>query len=407
MQNNVPKRRTSWGLTPWLGLFLSLILCSLGRVAAAQIDIAVSGHIVVRIKPGVAISELNATYRTYIVGSIASQHIFAVHTPQGTSDARFAQAVGSDPRVVYALRDMKVTFPEVRGSQFHLAFDAGPNPGDYVNQYAYQQVNLGAAASRSTGQGVIVAILDTGATFDHPALRGHYLPGFNVIDPAQPPNDVADGTSNIAVGHGTMIAGIVARIAPDAKIMPVKVLTSNGIGTLFNVLCGMYYAVENNAQVLNMSMSADQSSPAMRDALEVAYAAGVLVVASAGNEGEPQVSFPAAYPHVIAVTSVEQNNRKSTYANCGQQIGVVAPGTGIRSTYVNGGYASWSGTSFAAPFASGEAALVFALNPSLDNDDVSEIVCRTSRSVDRLNPQYLGMLGFGLIDINAAVYRGN
>src|SRR5205823_4808057 len=145
---------------------------------------------------------------------------------------------------------------EFWGKQRHFAFDKGPDPGLYINQQAYQQVDLGNAQSVATGAGVVVAVLDTGATFTHPALSAHYILGYNAINPGTEPADVPDGLFNAAVGHGTMVAGILARIAPGAQIMPIRVLDADGMGTMLNVARGVHWAVTHGAKVINMSFSA-------------------------------------------------------------------------------------------------------------------------------------------------------
>jgi subtilisin family serine protease len=248
-----------------------------------------------------------------------------------------------------------------------------------------------------------VAVLDTGAALNHPALIGHFLPGYNAIYPALPPNDVPDGAANNEVGHGTMVAGIIARLAPQAQIMPVRVLNGDGAGTILNVVKGIQYAIANGAQVINMSFSSSVNSSALNDALDSAEIAGVVLVASAGNENVHIPGTIAAGRGILAVGAVEADNTKSPYSNYGSFIDVVAPGSGIRSTFWDGGYASWSGTSFAAPFVTAEAVLMLSNQPWLTSDVVITVIRKTARSVDGYNPAYKGLLGRGIIDVEAAV----
>jgi subtilisin family serine protease len=301
--------------------------------------------------------------------------------------------------------DGLVAAPEVDGQSYHFAFDAGPNPGSYTDPNVYQQVDLGNAASPTGGAGVVVAVLDTGATFNHPALVGHYLPGYNAIQPWLPPAEVPDGLVNNAMGHGTMIAGLIAYLAPGAQILPVRVLNGDGIGTLANVIAGIQYATSHGAQVINMSFGTLQPSQALADAIAQAQSAGALVVASAGNDGANILQYPAACDQVLAVTSVNSDDTLSPFSNYGDAISLVAPGNGIRSTYWTGGYASWSGTSFAAPFVAAEAALVISTHPRIKFHPLTNLLCHTAVSVDALNPDYESMLGAGIIDIQAAVGR--
>jgi thermitase len=202
-----------------------------------------------------------------------------------------------------------------------------------------------------------------------------------------------------------MIAGIIARIAPNAKILPVRVLNGDGLGTMMNVAKGLHYAVKAGARVVTMSFGSLRLSEAMKDVVDEAKNAQVVMVAAAGNDGTDKMQFPALRSGVMAVTSVEANNVKSTYSSYGSAIQVVSPGTGIRSTYVNGGYANWSGTSFSVPFVAAEAALIVSRYPTADARKVSDSIRATAITVDNVNPSYSGELGKGIIDIEAGVKR--
>ncbi|HZT44348.1 MAG TPA: S8 family serine peptidase [Chthonomonadaceae bacterium] len=369
----------------------------------AQADGVVPGYVLVQLKAGADIESLESEYDTTTEEHVEDLSLYSLTTPSGSTEAEFAQQLNKDSRVVWAQTDTYVASPEFSGTAFHFAFDAGPDPGAYVNQTAYQQVNLAQALKSSTGSGIVVAVLDTGATFSHPALQGHYVGGYNVLNPFLPPDDVADGVTNEAVGHGTMIAGIIARGAPKAQILPVRVLNGDGFGTALDVAIGIDYAVTHGARVLNMSFGSSQNSRALEEALSEAIDAGAVVVASAGNDNTSKNHYPAASPDVLAVTSVESNNVKSSYANFGAYVTVVAPGSGIRSTYYTGGYANWSGTSFATPFITAEVALIFSRHPKLTTSQIEEMVCATAHSVDNFNPRYQEQLGDGIIDMAAAV----
>jgi subtilisin family serine protease len=299
----------------------------------------------------------------------------------------------------------------------HFAFDRTLNSGAYsTGQGAFQQVNaagsqssqtngvLQAAASLPTGAGVIVAILDTGVAFGHPALQGHLLRGYNALTPGSVPRDVPDGYTNNAVGHGTMIAGLIARLAPDAQILPIRVLNGDGTGCVWTIVAGIHYAVTHGARVINLSFGGPVTSDALEDALDEAEKNDVVVVAAAGNGSAPILEYPAALSGVVAVASVESNDRKSPWSNFGENVALVAPGSNIRSTDWTGGYATWSGTSFAAPFVTAAAVLVRSADPALSTADTVSRLRGTAHSVDRYNPRpYRHKLGSGLVDLTAAV----
>jgi subtilisin family serine protease len=374
-----------------------------GSSGLAYADGVVPGHVLIRLNDANRIGEIDNDYDTAEDDYIANTGLYSLHTPVGITETKFAEQLRKDSRVAWAETDTYLNPPEVNGEPFHFAFDAGPAPGNYSNQQAFDQVHIGKAQKWSSGLGILVAILDTGATFHHPVLRLHYLTGYNVLQPNLPANDIRDGRFNGAVGHGTMIAGIIARLAPGAKILPVRVLNGDGIGTVLDVAKGIDYAINRGARVLNMSFGTSQRSQALDEALGEASDAGAVIVASAGNDGSSNLHFPAASDNVLAVSSVEANNRKSTYANYGDFITVVAPGSGIRSTYYTGGYANWSGTSFAAPIVTAEAALLLSRQPALTSPQIQCLICQTAHSVDIFNPRYPELLGNGLVDIEAAV----
>jgi subtilisin family serine protease len=361
------------------------------------------GHILVKLQPGASIQAVAADYGVTILDQVPGTALYSLSVPAGSNELTFAAQLTADPRVVYAEEDEILDAPEFHGKQIHFAFDKGPNPGGYVNQTAYQQVDMARLPAGVTGAGVVVAVLDTGAAFTHPALAGHLLPGYNVLQPNTLPWDLPDGATNVAVGHGTMIAGIIARLAPNARILPVRVMDADGVGTMLDVAKGVHYAVTQGARVLNMSFGAPKLTEAMKDALDEAKNAGVVLVAAAGNDGLNQVQYPAAGRNALAVASVESTLVKSDYSNYGSFVQVVAPGTGIRSTDWTGGYATSSGTSFAVPFVTAEVALVLSARSQLSGGACVGLIDASAVSVDGYNPAYRGLLGKGMIDIGKTV----
>ncbi|MCW3052257.1 MAG: putative serine protease [Chthonomonadales bacterium] len=391
------------------------VVCTLSTLLATRVqaDNIVGGHVLVRVAPGVDIKALATSYKTTVQEQLPGTTLYSLVTPKGVNETQFATQLTKDSRVVYAEPDTTIISPEVGGAPFHLAFDRSKVSATYVNSVNYTQVHLGQTdalsqingkAPLATGAGIIVAVLDTGATYTHPDLVGHYLPGYNVLAPNTLPWDVADGVLNYEVGHGTMVAGIIARVAPKATILPIRVLNGDGSGTLFNLVKGIHYANTHGARVLNMSFNCSVKSGALNDALDESETMGVMLIASAGNDNLEQGVLPAVSHGSIAVGAVEANNTKSPYSNYGSFVRVVAPGSNIRSTFVDGGYATWSGTSFAAPFVSAEVALVLSVSPSLTGDKIKSCIRNTAHSVDKANTKaYQGKLGNGVIDIEAAV----
>lgn len=215
----------------------------------------------------------------------------------------------------------------------------------------------------------VVAVIDTGISVGHPDLAGRVIAQANFV-PGEPADDLC--------GHGTHVAGIVAAIADNgvgiaglsrtAVLQSVKVLGANCDGYLSQVASGVVWAVDNGADVLNLSIEADGSTTALQSAIAYALERGRVVVAAAGNDSctntilGPQCSttYPAAYAGVIGVAASTQSNTRATFSDFGTWVDVAAPGQGIVSTFLNNGYASESGTSMATPYASALAALLIS-----------------------------------------------
>ena len=379
----------------------------------AGADNIVPGHVLVRVAPGVDIKALATSYKTTVQDQLPGTTLYSIATPKGVSETKFAQQLTKDKRVLYAEPDIYVTTSEVGGTPFHLAFDRSKISATYVQSVSYTQVHLGLVDALgqingktplATGQGIIVAVLDTGATFTHPDLKGHYVNGYNALDPSALPWDAADGGNNSEVGHGTMVAGVIARLAPKTSIMPIRVLNGDGIGTLLNLVKGIHYANTHGAQILNLSFNCSSVSGSLNDAIDESGLLGILIVAAAGNNNLPDGVLPAVHHGSFAVGAVEPDNTKSPYSNYGSFLRVVAPGSYIRSPFPDGGYATWSGTSFAAPFVSAQAALMLSVAPTLTAEQIKSVIRATAHSVDKVNSKtYQGKLGNGVIDIEASV----
>jgi subtilisin family serine protease len=361
----------------------------------------------VRLTHGASIVRVTHDYGLTVLDSIVDRDIYEVLVLNQEAIYATELFLKFDSRVRYSEEEASIASPELQADPFHLAFDISADSTAYQNQTAYQQTDLvtGSGNSGSSGAAnstVAVAVLDTGVDPTHPNLAGRLLAGYNTLTPGFAPLDIPDGQSNTVVGHGTMIAGLIARAAPDSMIMPVRVLNADGIGTIMHVMEGIHYAVRQGVGVINMSFETNRSSIALADAIDEAYNAGIVLVASAGNDSTSSPRYPAAYSNVIGVASVEADNTLSPFSNYGVNASVVAPGSSIRSLYWDGSFASWSGTSFAAPFATAEAAEIVAGNQNLTPAQVTYIMLNTANSVDYLNPGYANMLGAGIIDFQAA-----
>src|SRR5580704_9214372 len=296
------------------------------------------------------------------------------------------------------------------------------NSGTMVwNSYATQsaasivEVQQAQSTFKVTGTGT-VADIDTGVDPNHPALQGVLLPGYDFTRnqsggselndlnplnfPTYPPPScssatcpsavqvnqssaavldqssaaVLDNTNNpyAAFGHGTMVMGIIHLVAPTAELMPLKAFHSDGTANLSDILRAIYYAVQNNANVINMSFDITQQSTELGNAINYASTSNVICVASSGNDGEMEVVYPAASQGVIGVASTNALDQRSTFSNYGDQVvWVAAPGEAIITTYPFGNYAAGWGTSFSSPFVAGTAALLLNTQPKVNPEQAA------------------------------------
>lgn len=394
-------------------LLVSLILFSLlgaaGAGTCAQVDAAAGPkQVIVHLKPGADKTRFAQKHGTPILdGDPDNQSLLVQISGQYE---RESATIAMDPIVSWV--ELNVDLGLDLNAQWTTAFDGDGGPRHYAGQLALPQVNDVTAPALADGSGVTVAVLDTGISLRHPLLAGKVLTGWNFIDnnantddiPLTPPD--RQGTAEPAVGHGTAVAGMVAVIAPGARLLPVKVLNSSGQGTIWGLCQGIKFALARDARVLNISVSTPVRSKLLDQTIRDAYAAGALVVASAGNENSDDPRYPAANPHVMGVAALTNDNVKAPFSNFGPSVDVAAPGVDVITTFWDGTFVQWSGTSFSAPIVSGQAALLFSLVPVMDGKDVGRLIETTSHSVDDWNPGFAGQLGHGnagLVDIDASV----
>jgi hypothetical protein len=309
-----------------------------------------------------------------------------------------------------------VPYPANSGALVWNSYATQPAAGVVEVQNAQSQFHV-------TGTG-IVADIDTGVDPNHPALQGVLLPGYDFTRNQAGGSEMTDlaptfttptpcdsttcpaaiqvnqesaaildqesaaildtNAQYAAFGHGTMVMGVIHLVAPTAQLLPLKAFKSDGTANLSNILRAIYYAVQNNANVINMSFDTTTASTELRNALDYASPLGVVSVASAGNDGMQEIVYPAALQSdVMGVASVGSttatDSTRSTFSNFGAAIvWVAAPGEEIVTTYPFSTYAAGWGTSFSAPFVSGAAALARNLQTAITESGAAAAIAQAA-----------------------------
>lgn len=274
--------------------------------------------------------------------------------------------------------------------------DADGSAAAYANQPA--AANLTRAHALSRGRGVRVAVLDTGVAAAHPALAGSVGPGYDYIGDDTDAGEEADGLDTSrdgrldgSYGHGTFVSGLVRLIAPDAQILPMRVLDSDGVGNEVVIAQAIRDAVAAGADVINLSFGSrtGADSDAIDSALYHAENSDVLVVVSAGNGASTEPLYPATSGDAVSVTSVDPTTgRVADYASRGFWVELAVPASKVVGPVPGCGYARWSGTSMAAPLVSGQAALVQARAPMLPVDGRVKALTGTARYLGGTSARY-------------------
>lgn len=261
--------------------------------------------------------------------------------------------------------------------------------------WGVERVGAPKVWSVTKGAGVKVAVIDSGVDYNHPDLAPVWGGGVDLVN-----NDSDAYDDN---GHGTHVAGTIAAsandvgqmgVAPAVTILGVKALDASGGGYISDLVEGVDWAVKNGARVINLSLASTYDSQILKDKIDQAAANGVVIVAAAGNTGGAML-YPAAYPSVISVGALDTNNNIAAFSALGATV--AAPGVMINSTIPGGGYATWAGTSMAAPHVSGVAAMMIA------NGNTNVRTGLTSTALDLGPVGTDSFYGYGLVQAPEAV----
>lgn len=340
----------------------------------------------------------------------------------GNVEAALA-ALKNDPTVEYAEPNFRMTSPDSLKDLMKRAVT--PNPeSNFKGAYGPKLINAIEAHGKTTGEGQIIAVVDTGVDDEHPDFKGRMVGGINTADPGNGSQDDQ--------GHGTNVAGIAAAkkndkmgtigVAPGAKIMSVKVLGADGSGSDMSVAEGIRWAADNGATVINLSLGGSYPSQTGAEAVKYALGKGCVVVAAMGNNGSGASSYPAAYPGVVAVGATDCNDKIASFSQYGKHISVTAPGYSILSTYptyhvsslddyaknkafmekfgmrMEKNYAYVTGTSQATPHVAGLAALIRAMNPKMTPAEVKAKLEGGTVRTPAMTSNFDDHFGFGRIN---------
>jgi thermitase len=289
------------------------------------------------------------------------------------------------------------------------------------NATVFNQIKLAQAATYATnaGLGVKVAVIDTGIDLAHPSFAGHLVASTEMYDwvdgDASPQEGFVTGGLNLAFGHGTVAASIIGQVAPNVKIMPLRVLNADGFGDTSNVVKAIDWAVLKGAKVINLSLGSALNDPAVDTIIKYAFGKGVIVVASSGNTYSTVLTYPAANAKaantlgygLIGVGSVGTINLdvKSGFTAYGTNLEMVAPGEGIFSAFPNNQTAKATGTSFATPMVSAGVALALGQGTLLTTTNLAAAMVQNTDTINIMNPSYVGLLGSGRLNLDKFIRK--
>jgi subtilisin family serine protease len=416
----LPQHMTIMGALALALCMLALLVAAGSKQAYALVGDYEPGQVIVKLDPktGATIEQINADYGTTTLdNTLGGMGVYLLQTPANEDVITFAERLTDDPlgtldRVLYAEPNFVAETAE--GDARMRARSISPSsesPDQYPDEDLAKNLGLSCAATQnSQGKGVTVAVLDTGAQLDHPTLEARFkdVKRYDFVDNDKNPSerwvgqdDDNDGDADEMTGHGTHVAGIVVRVAPKAKIMPLRVLNTEGYGDVFTISKAIRYAWLNGAKMINLSLGTSEKSELLRDMVKVATKKGVVVAAAAGNSNMILPHYPAAGDGIaasedglVAVTSVDKEKMKSDFANYGLWVDVAAPGEDIRSAFPISQYANWSGTSMSTPFVSGQAALIKQVYGSIKPAGIEAKIRKSAQELK--DPMYeLNLLGTG------------
>lgn len=401
-----------------VAIFLLISLLPFDVVRASDFVPPVD-EVVVKLKSGVNIETILERYDATQFSLLAETNLYFLKLNEQDA-SELLPVLNDDSDLYYAEPNYYTESPtgQLRFINGHMAYVGAllryinghdediPSPPDGDPYWAWQRINLPDAGRISDGSGVVVAILDTGLAADHSLLNSSLVGGYDfvqmkeqILDQGNGIDDDQDGQVDEQTGHGTHVAGIILSTAPGARLMPIRVLNSDGIGTYWEMAAGIRYAVDHGAKVINMSLSAPLLPDSLQSALDYAAEHDVVVVAAAGDGDGP--NYPAAYTAhstILGVGATDMDDAVAFFSGGQpQDTDIYAPGVNIYSSFPYNQYVYASGTSMSAPMVAAEAALLLSRHPEWSAQQVVERIITQVDDVD---------LPAGRVNLRAALNTG-
>ena len=396
--------------------FIPVILLFAAANVTAEPDSLVQGQIVAKTNGALIPDSLLNQISGTIIDSIAGENTLLIEFPTSIPLEAVLSAFEISPAILYVEPNIQIKLPEVLQVSVSAPDENAPplllntSPPNFYGQISDLNVGLDSAYILSTGKEILVAVVDNGIDLGHPLFAGALDSNrYDFVDDDMDPSE----TEGSAYGHGTFVSGLIKLVAPDSRILPIRSFNSDGIGTTFSAAKGIHWAIDNGADLINMSFGLETYTEVLSTACSTAVEIGLVLIASSGNNGLQQPIYPAALQNVIAVSAVDTVEFIADFSNYGTFLDLSAPGVNIYSSLA-GDYewGWWSGTSFSSAIVSGVAALVISRSGRFTPYDIQSHLQQSSRTELIWGSVYPPDIEYGYGIINAfsallAIGRGD